>query len=607
MAIQPGGEAWDDRRRLAAAVDHALQLLAQGATAEAAETEGVDFKEERGRRGAGGRIHPGEPRNQAVAEQLADEVACLANSVNGGALIVGVADDGTLIGADTDRDWLRQRISERIDVAAAVDERLLPDGTRLLVVLVAEAREPVADTRDRLRWRVGTSCAPVDRSEWWAQRLRRQGHDPLLATTSRTSANLPPGAVAAVQRLLRSTPGEQRQLADLPPRDLLTRLGALLPDGHLTAAGALLLCPAPRTVIELVALDVPGGNVVLPPPDLSGLSLVEQLVEVETRLDALDTGVPQHAGLRIAPVRRVPWPAVREVLLNAVVHRDWLPADPVHVTWVQEDATLDVVSPGGFAGGVTENSVLSARYSRNPALADLTRAMGLVERQGVGVDRMFRDMVALGHRAPGIREEPGPQVRARLVGGLPLAAVVAVTTSLAPTVRQQDVRVVLAVHALLRDGFVTAATLAPLLQVPEDEAVDALDVLSTCTVAGQPVARSSGASSWVPGAGLVAAGTVDPQAVATAKRRGLLTWWRPDAVGARRLVDAWLQVHERITSGDVAGITTFSGQASLSLLQRLEADDLVVRGTSRGRTAHFTSQNSPAEAGLHAAPRESQK
>ncbi|WP_432501842.1 DUF5635 domain-containing protein [Kineococcus arenarius] len=551
------------------------------------ETERVDFKEERGRRGAGGRVHPGEPRNQAVAEQLADEVACLANSVGGGALIIGVADDGSLIGADTDRDWLRQRISERIDVAPAVDERFLPDGTRVLVVLVAEAREPVADTLDRLRWRVGATCAPVDRSEWWAQRLRRQGHDPLLATTTRTSADLAPGAVGAVQRLLRSTAGDPGMLADLPARDLLTRLGALLPDGHLTAAGALMFCPSPRTIIELVALDVPGGSVVLPPPDLSGLSVVEQLVEVETRLDALDTGVPQQAGLRIASVRRVPWPAVREVLLNAVVHRDWLPADPVRVTWVQEDATLDVVSPGGFAGGVTAGSVLSARYSRNPALADLTRAMGLVERQGVGVDRMYRDMVALGHRAPSIREETGPQVRARLVGGHPLAAVVAVTTGVTPVVRQQDVRVVLAVHALLRDGFVTPTTLAELLQVPEDEAVDALDVVSTCTIAGKPVAQLTGTATWTAGSGLTTAATSDTTAVAVAKRRGLLTWWRPDALGARRLVETWLRSHERITSGEVSSITTFSGQASLSLLQRLEADGFVQRGASRGRSAHF--------------------
>ena len=56
MSIQPGGEVWEDRRRLVTAVEEALLLLSTGSTAEAAEVEGVDFKEEAGRRGRGGVI-----------------------------------------------------------------------------------------------------------------------------------------------------------------------------------------------------------------------------------------------------------------------------------------------------------------------------------------------------------------------------------------------------------------------------------------------------------------------------------------------------------------------------------------------------------------------
>lgn len=101
-------------------------------------------------------------------------VACLANTEGGGALIVGVADDGSVVGAASERDWLRQRIHELVDVAPAIEERTVR-GERILVLLVAEAREPVEDTSGRLRWRVGARCAPVDRSEWWAGRLRGKG------------------------------------------------------------------------------------------------------------------------------------------------------------------------------------------------------------------------------------------------------------------------------------------------------------------------------------------------------------------------------------------------------------------------------------------------
>ncbi len=439
MAVQPGGEVWEDRRKLAAAVDKALALLLTGATADAAEVEGVDFKEEAGRRARGGVILPGQPRSDAVASQLADEAACLANTPGGGALIVGVADDGRAIGAASERDWLRHRIHERVDLAPAIEERFLPDGTRLLVIMVAESREPVENTKDQLRWRVGAGCAPIDRSEWWAERLRRQGSDPLAAETSKTLADITPGAMSAAKRLLRGT--AKSDLNDHSDREYLSRLGVLLPSGRLTAAGVHMFCPAPRTVLELAVLDVVGGDVISGPPDLSGLSLVEQLGEIEARLDVLDSSVVLQSGLQLEPVRRIPWPAVREALLNAIVHRDWLPLEPVHLTWVAADASLDVVSPGGFAGGVTSESVLSARYSRNPALADLARAMGLVERQGIGVDRMYREMVSLGHRPPTIRQEPGPQVRTRLVGGQPLPAVIASIGAVTPTERQRDLRV----------------------------------------------------------------------------------------------------------------------------------------------------------------------
>ena len=236
LAIQPGGEVWEDQRRLQTAVQRALQLLTDGATADAAEVEGVDFKEEAGRRGRGGIVVPGQATSEAVASKLAYEVACLANSPGGGALIVGVADDGSLIGAASERDWLRHRIHERVDIAPAIEEHWLPDGTRLLILLVAEAREPVENTSGTLRWRVGTSCAPVDRSEWWSERLRRQGHDPLTAETSRTTADIAPGALSAANQLLKSGT-TSHEFQDQSDRERLTRLGVLLPSGRLTAAG----------------------------------------------------------------------------------------------------------------------------------------------------------------------------------------------------------------------------------------------------------------------------------------------------------------------------------------------------------------------------------
>ena len=136
----------------------------------------------------------------------------------------------------------------------------------------------------------------------------------------------------------------------------------------------------------------------------------------------------------------------------------------------------------------------------------------MVKRPGIGVDRMYREMVSLGHRPPTIRQEPGPQVRTRLAGGPPLPTVIASLAAVVPTVRQRDLRgereavppgVALGLYVLLRDGFLTAAMLASLLQVPTDEAEEALNVLVNCTVDAEPLMRATASAPWLPAQGIV--------------------------------------------------------------------------------------------------------
>jgi hypothetical protein len=49
------------------------------------------------------------------------------------------------------------------------------------------------------------------------------------------------------------------------PRELLTTLGVLDPEGRLSAVGALMFCPSDRTYIALSVLDVDGGELLAAP------------------------------------------------------------------------------------------------------------------------------------------------------------------------------------------------------------------------------------------------------------------------------------------------------------------------------------------------------
>src|SRR5690606_20161438 len=122
----------------------------------------------------------------------------------------------------------------------------------------------------------------------------------------------------------------------------------------------------------------------------------------------------QH-GFVVGQLRELPPRAIREAIVNGLAHRDWASASPTVVEHIGR--SLVVSSPGGFVGGVTPANIIThPSEPRNRALAELLASIRLSEREGIGVDRMFADMVALGYGPPEITEIPGPYVRVALVG-----------------------------------------------------------------------------------------------------------------------------------------------------------------------------------------------
>lgn len=469
----------DRREQLIAQVESILASAADGRVQKTKETQSVDFKEEAGRRN-GPQIEPGKPENPEAADKLADEVACMANTPGGGALIVGIEDKtGRIIGTELDIDWLRQGIFTRIDVAPdVVAKRVL--GQRVLAIYVAAAAEPVEDTSDRLRWRVGDSCRPVDRAKWWEYQRAQAGFDPMAQVTTATLGDARPAALTLARKW-------DPAFAELTDEELLRGIGALDAEGFLSQAGKLLFTSLDRTAIELSIFDVHGGqvlNTVVPEPEKSCL---EQLDYLEQALNVVNKNNTVVEGFVHKPVPEIPRLAVREAMLNAMIHRDWNRSEPIDVRWIELDSTLIVRSPGGFPAAITSENVLSNRAARYPALADLYRALGLVDKQGVGVDRMYQAMIALGHRPPTIEEIAGPFVETTLVGGRPVLPVLELVSSIVPEARQDDYRIAIVLYLLFQRPFITIDIVARGLQSGKEAARNALEAARQTTVAGEPL------------------------------------------------------------------------------------------------------------------------
>ncbi len=79
--------------------------------------------------------------------------------------------------------------------------------------------------------------------------------------------------------------------------------------------------------------------------------------------------------------------AIREAILNAVSHRDYRNGGSVFVR--QYPRRLEIVSPGGFPPGITQENILWEQAPRNRRIAEAFARCGLVERSGQGMNRIY--------------------------------------------------------------------------------------------------------------------------------------------------------------------------------------------------------------------------
>lgn len=88
-----------------------------------------------------------------------------------------------------------------------------------------------------------------------------------------------------------------------------------------------------------------------------------------------------------------------EIVVNAVTHRDYgIKGTDIQIKMF--DDRLEVDSPGTFAGMVKKDNIRYTHFSRNPKIAAFLKDYKYVKEYGEGVDRMCRELEAVGLPAP---------------------------------------------------------------------------------------------------------------------------------------------------------------------------------------------------------------
>ena len=150
-------------------------------------------------------------------------------------------------------------------------------------------------------------------------------------------------------------------------------------------------------------------------------------LENETYVKAWNPERETEYGLFRIPIPEFDWAAFREGLVNAVCHRDYTMLGSVRV--LIDDEGMTISNPGGFIDGVNLKNLLTVEpHGRNPALADAMKRIGLAEKTGRGIDRIYEGSIIFGRPWPDYSESTSRSVKLfiqRAKADLPFAKFVA--------------------------------------------------------------------------------------------------------------------------------------------------------------------------------------
>jgi ATP-dependent DNA helicase RecG len=351
--------------------------------------------------------------NPLSDRELVEAVVALANT-EGGILLLGVEDDGAVSGlhkTHTDIFGIPPLVANKTIPSISVRaERREVDGHVCALIQVPKSHQPVSTSEGLLqRRRIKLDGSPEAVPFYPHEFIQRQSSMGLIDPSAILLENISQEQLDPLQRqrirnAIRKYNGD-KSLQELADNELDGALGlcreangALRP----TVAGLLLLGTENLIRQHLPAYEV--AFQVLQGTDVKvneffHKPLIETFEEVELLFRARLEEEEIQIGLFRVPIPNYDRRAFREALVNALVHRDLGRLGTVHVR-LNGDG-LHISNPGGFIEGVRlDNLLVADPRSRNPLLADIIKRIGLAERTGRGIDRIFEGMLRYGRPAP---------------------------------------------------------------------------------------------------------------------------------------------------------------------------------------------------------------
>ena len=335
------------------------------------------------------RIETGENLTTEFKLEYTDEIkktiVAFANTA-GGTLYIGINDDKSIAGVNNPDNTLLQ-------VSNAVRSAIKPDVTMF------------ADCKLEKKGRAAVIVVTVQKGTACPYYLAGKGIRP-EGVYVRQGASSVPATETAILNMIKETDGEKYEEVRSLNQDLTFReaghffdmknvsfglnqyktLRLQTTDGVYTNLGLLLSDQSVHTV-KLAVFEGLEKQVFKDRREFSG-SLLKQLEDVYAFLDMYNHTHAKVKGLYREDQRDYPEDALREAMLNALVHRDYAFSSSALISIF--DDRIEFVSIGGLPKGVSlDDILLGISVPRNENLANVFYRLRLIEAYGTGIPKIM--------------------------------------------------------------------------------------------------------------------------------------------------------------------------------------------------------------------------
>ncbi|NQU63409.1 MAG: putative DNA binding domain-containing protein [SAR324 cluster bacterium] len=367
-----------------------LEIISNG------ENSGVEFK-----------------RDDIRPEQLAKEIVAMLN-FQGGRIFLGVEDDGSISGLQRQNteEWVMNVIRDKIhpQLLPFYEKIKIDEKNAVAVITFHQGVSKPYVLRDRGEEKIFIRVGSTSQLATREQQMRLFEVGGMLHTETLPVARTNSDCLDKVR--LENYLKDVIQDPEIPETDddwekRLAGLGFLAePNGFCTIAGLVLFGKRPRQYLKQAGLRVFAFesddkqyraqlDLIMDAPLVgrwdfteSGKQLVDQGL-IERFLEQIKPFITQEPDSIDENFRRetkwfYPLEAVREVLLNALAHRDWTRYVDIEVGIYSD--RIEIISPGKLQNSMTIEKILAGqRYTRNAIIMEVLRDYQYVDFRGMGI------------------------------------------------------------------------------------------------------------------------------------------------------------------------------------------------------------------------------